>query len=236
MATSGRNGRGMGRKPHNCVHYGYPPVMRPRKKTPLLKAQLNAFNQQHKDQSLTKSHLPTFFILFFILSLILITLSLIYMEQMSMENSPKFITAYGPKLRVGLACRGPSLTKQSHRDECDINVILKRYEQSGVIPDYGGHEGRYLDCTGMEFQSAMEIIAKGRSVFAELPAAVRARFENDPAKMLDFVHDPANREEALAMGLLRPASEVADPDTGEVATPPASASPAPSQPAPAASA
>lgn len=149
-----------------------------------------------------------------------------------MANSPVVIlSAYSPKLRVTLET-GPGLTKQSHRDECDINVIMKRYEKSGVMPDFGGREGRYLDCTGIEFREAMDILAKGKSVFHELPAHVRARFENDPAKMLDFVHDEANREEALAMGLLKPASEWADPDTGEVA--PSAA--APSQPAPAASA
>lgn len=146
----------------------------------------------------------------------------------------EFITAYGPKIKVGVAT-GKGLTKQSHRDECDINVIMKRYEKSGVLPDYGGQQGRYLDCTGAQFQEAMNIIAKGRSIFAELPAAVRARFENDPAKMLDFVNDPENREEALRLGLLKPASEWADADTGEVPAPAPSA-PAASQPAPAASA
>lgn len=146
-----------------------------------------------------------------------------------------FRTAYGPKLKVGVTT-GKGLTKQSHRDECDINVIMKRYEKSGVLPDYGGRQGRYLDCTGMEFESAMQLIAKGRSIFNELPAAVRARFENDPAKMLDFVNDEANREEALAMGLLKPASEWANPETGEVTTEATSVAPATSQPAPAASA
>lgn len=152
-----------------------------------------------------------------------------------MDIIKPFITAYGPKLKVGVAT-GAGRTKQSHRDECDINVIMKRYEKSGVLPDFGGREGRYLDCTGADFNAAMQVLAQGRSVFNELHATLRARFENDPAKMLDFVHDPANREEALALGLLKPASEWANPETGEVTTEATSVAPATTQPAPAASA
>ena len=37
--------------------------------------------------------------------------------------------------------------------------------------------------------------------FAALDAAVRSRFDNDPAKFLEFTADPANADEMVKMGL-----------------------------------
>jgi len=132
--------------------------------------------------------------------------------------------AYSPKIKYQLTC--PELpygrTKQAFKDECDINTILKRFLRTGVLDFTNKREAQYGDTTGLEFNQAMQTVAQAKSLFADLPAGLRARFKNDPAEFLDFVQDDRNMEEARKLGLLKPAK------TDPLASPePASATPAP---------
>jgi len=141
---------------------------------------------------------------------------------------------FQPRTRSGLIFTGESRTKQSFKDECDINVIMRRYQQTGILDHVRDAVPQYLDATAIEFQAAMDIVAQAQTIFEELPSAIRARFENDPAQLLEFVHDPANAVEAVAMGFLDPAKvpphllgSTASPDASRAAAgvPPAAATP-----------
>lgn len=126
----------------------------------------------------------------------------------------EFRTAYGPHLVVGLECKDPSLTKQSFADESDINNIMKRFEKTGVLPDLQNITGIYADVSDVpDFQTALAIVDKGNSLFMQLPASIRSRFQNDPALFLDFVSNPANRDDLVEMGLIEspPATPPATP-------------------------
>lgn len=120
------------------------------------------------------------------------------------NQPPSFITAYGPKLVVQKHFTGPGRTKQAFKDECDINQIMARYQKTGVIDFVTKHQARYGDVTGMDFQESMQLVAQAQSMFNDLPSGIRNRFENDPAKFMDFVHDPKNASEMAEMGLMRP--------------------------------
>lgn len=123
-----------------------------------------------------------------------------------------FITAYGPKPRVhGTHISPDSRTKQSFKDDCDINNIMARYIKTGVIDFTARNQPRYGDVTGASFESAMATVAAANTMFHELPARVRDRFRNDPAKFLDFVNNPDNKDEARALGLLKPVPEAPAP-------------------------
>lgn len=118
----------------------------------------------------------------------------------------KLQTQYTRSEFPGVDC-GPTMTKQSFKDECDINLIMKRYSKSGVLNHLNKYEGRYGDFgDGLDFQSAMGHVIKAQDMFDELPAHVRKRFANSPAEFLDFVSDPVNSEEMVKLGLatLRP--------------------------------
>lgn len=118
-----------------------------------------------------------------------------------------FISAYSPKLKVELVCDPEkSRTKQSFKDECNINVIMSRYLKTGVMDFVSKHEPQYGDVTGLDFQSAMDIVARGQTMFHDLPSAIRNRFENDAALFLDFISDDRNRKEMAEMGLLNQAA------------------------------
>lgn len=113
------------------------------------------------------------------------------------------LSAYSQKQRVQLICTTAGRTKQSFKAECDINTIIARFLRTGIMDFAQKNEPRYGDCTGIEFQSAMQTVANAKTLFNELPAALRSRFENEPANFLAFVQDEKNRPEAETLGLLK---------------------------------
>lgn len=104
-------------------------------------------------------------------------------------------------------------TKQSFKDECDINVIVDRFMKTGEMPKdlrqpvYGDYDGV------IDFQSAMNAVVQAEETFMAMPASVRARFDNDPQKFLDFADNDGNAEEMVKMGLAvkRENASVIDP-------------------------
>lgn len=115
-----------------------------------------------------------------------------------------FVTAFGPKLKVSTdasAARAKTVVKQSFKEECDINRIMSKYHKTGVISWLAKHEGQYADVTGFDFLDSMNTIAKANEMFADLPSKVRGRFGNDPARFLEFMHDPDSLEESYKLGL-----------------------------------
>lgn len=126
---------------------------------------------------------------------------------------PRVRSALSPRVSVGLDAsaseKNPDMAKQSFKDECDINVIMRRYEKTGTIDWLTRQDARYMDVTGHDFREAMNMMALGKTAFEELPARIRERFDNDPAKFLDFMHNDDNRKEAAELGLLSPEATAA---------------------------
>jgi len=124
-------------------------------------------------------------------------------NRLQIQSETKFKSAYGPKLRVALSfAENSRWTKQSFKDECDINNVMGRYLSTGEMPVINQRAPEYLDVTGIDYQSAMELVAGAQSLFEDIPSNVRNRFQNDPGLFLDFCSDPKNREEMAKMGLL----------------------------------
>jgi phage internal scaffolding protein len=97
----------------------------------------------------------------------------------------------------------PSRTKQSFRDECDINNILRQFNVTGQLPS-GSVQPQYGDFSGItDYQSALNSVMAAQDSFLQLPAKVRSKFDNDPALFIDWASDEANRDEMKALGLLR---------------------------------
>lgn len=127
----------------------------------------------------------------------------------------RFITAYGKKRPVDLGDFGEGLTKQSFKDECDINNIVASFARDGLADFVQAREPQYADVTGADFQEAMNTVISARAMFDELPSKLRDRFENDPQQFLDFVQDPESRQEAIELGLVSPGREAdSEPATG----------------------
>lgn len=114
----------------------------------------------------------------------------------------------------------PSRTKQEFTKEVDINNIMKRFEMSGYDPTVLPVTKRVPlagDFTQFpeSYHAALNFVNQAHDAFMELPAELRARFENDPQQWLKFVDDPANEAELIELGLVLPAEVPAlSPDSG----------------------
>lgn len=137
--------------------------------------------------------------------------------------SEKWSEDFAPRLRVD--CGSETRTKQAFKDECDINVIMRRYVKTGVVSHGVLEPGSYGFAPSFSFHDAMNSIRAAEEAFADLPAAVRKRFRNDPGEFLEFAENPENLEEMRKLGLAEPAPpKEATGDPG--AEPPAPAKPA----------
>lgn len=95
-------------------------------------------------------------------------------------------------------------TKQQFKDECDINNIVNKYQRTGAIAHANAHQANYDYATSLSFYEAMNIVTTGETMFNDLPSSLRRRFENDPAKFLDFVQNEDNTDEMIELGLATP--------------------------------
>lgn len=113
--------------------------------------------------------------------------------------------------RVSYVNDEPSLTKQSLSDECDINVIMARFEKTGVLSHSNPDSPRYGDFADVvDYDESLRVVMDAEEAFMSLPAKVRARFENDPSQIIEFVRDPANMKEAVSLGLINPSVAAAN--------------------------
>lgn len=103
----------------------------------------------------------------------------------------------------GITFDEPSLTQQHFQPECDINNILSRYSQTGVLPEKQG--AFYADfSSGLDFRETVDFLRSTQEDFLALPASTRAHFNNDPAQLIDFVNNPSNHSRFAEVGLLPP--------------------------------
>jgi len=111
----------------------------------------------------------------------------------------------------GLACEEPSLAQQHFKEECDINTILQKFNITGILPE-APLSPRYGDFSGIgDYHTALNRVMAAQTEFGALPAQIRARFDNDPSKLIQFLDDESNRPEAEELGLVeRAAAEVVE--------------------------
>lgn len=122
--------------------------------------------------------------------------------------------------RVVLVC-GPSRTKQSFREQVNINSILARHRKSGMVDHVNGKQPFYGDVSNIgTYQEALDVVNRAAQLFNGMSAAVRRRFDNDPLRMIEFLQDPANLDEATKLGMVakapgKPVEGGTPPSSGE---------------------
>ena len=100
----------------------------------------------------------------------------------------------------GLECDpAEGMTQQHFKDECDINYLLKHYNDIPAPPPV------YADCSQYnDLQSAIDMVNAAAEDFQNVPADIRARFANNPVDFFNFCNNPANLEELRSLGLADP--------------------------------
>lgn len=118
--------------------------------------------------------------------------------------------------RVTVETVGPSRAKQSFKEECDINNILAQFKRTGIVRHITQRQALYMDLpSDIDLQTSLAIVRKADKAFSELPAKVRDRFGNDPARLLAALQDPRMTDELRDLGLLKPVRPP-DDQAGEV--------------------
>lgn len=113
-------------------------------------------------------------------------------------------------LKYAYRSNRPSVAVQSQKDDADINSIMKRFGQTGMLPS-NVRAPTYGDFTSAgDFRSAMDSVRAAKESFMEMPAEVRKRFGNDPQLFVEFCSDEKNLKEMREMGLAIP--EVVPPE------------------------
>lgn len=120
----------------------------------------------------------------------------------------RFRTAFD-EVRYNCDCNtgDVSLTKQSFRDEVDVNNIVGKFFRSGELPP-GGSEPQFADVSeGFDFQSMRNLVAQANSSFESLPFEVREFCGHSQERFSEFAGsieagDQASISAARALGLL----------------------------------
>lgn len=102
-------------------------------------------------------------------------------------------------------------TKQSFKDECDVNKIVDKYPDiysdknvvKSIIDSIDANPGLFTDFdSDATYQDALAIVQKAEEQFNALPVQIRDRFKYNPTEFLSYVSDPANIDEMQRYGLI----------------------------------
>ena len=141
----------------------------------------------------------------------------------------QFVLPYGKHLVVDVDMSTSTefgMTKQSFKDECDINNIMARFAVTGVVDFVNDHQGQFGDVSAIDFQNSLNTVIAAEALFEAMPSGLRDRFSNDPQKFLNFMDDPLNIDESVRLGL-RVVTAAATDGVGVDPTPAVKVAPAP---------
>ncbi len=109
---------------------------------------------------------------------------------------------------------GPSRTKQSFRDEVNINSIIRRFERNGMVTHLNKTAPFFGDVSGITgYQDAMNKVIEAKQLFMKMSPDVREKFKNNPENMIQYLSDDKNKEEAIKLGIIKKPIEPPKPQT-----------------------
>lgn len=128
------------------------------------------------------------------------------------KTQPKFRTPYdGQRYRVSIAFldengeQAQGRTHQEFKDECDVNLIIPKYDRTGLLTHINEAVKQYGDYSEVnEFQESMNLVVSATESFMQIPSNIRAMFNNDPGQFFEFATNPANHEKMVELGLATP--------------------------------
>jgi len=98
---------------------------------------------------------------------------------------------------------GEARTKQSMRDEVDINRIVGRARRVQAVTHLARGVPSYMDVSDVgDYKGALDMIRSMDAYFERLPAKLRAEFRNDPALFLDEMETDDGRAKLERAGII----------------------------------
>jgi hypothetical protein len=87
---------------------------------------------------------------------------------------------------------GELMTKQSHKDECDVNLIVARHlEIGGVITPQEFNEEIVVLPENFDYKEALDALNAADEAFMKLPAEIRSAHDNNPGNLLNHLDSKA---------------------------------------------
>lgn len=139
---------------------------------------------------------------------------------MAKNGTIELTMMYGERVDVGLDCSVhpqtgeviPSMTRGEFQEECDVNAIMQRYENTPGGWPFAPPVENYVDFTAVpnNLQEAMSMMMAADEAFMRLPAKVRGEFDNDPLRFAEYAADARNLPRLREYGLAEP-EKVPDP-------------------------
>lgn len=120
-----------------------------------------------------------------------------------MHKNQKIIELENGRKKVVTVNDEPSMTQQQFKEMSDINRIMKKYHKGEMVTYLNRNPGKFGDFSKMpSYPDALQTVIDAQESFMTLPSGVRKRFDNDPAKVIEFISDSKNYDEAITLGLV----------------------------------
>lgn len=124
--------------------------------------------------------------------------------------TPKIYSRFNlpPKVRQSFLDKDgnpkPGRTKQSFKEEADINNIVKKHGRAAIQQQAALSIKQYGDYTEInEYQESLDLINTSNENFNKLPADVRKEFNNNAGEFLEFATNPDNAEKMYDLGIAK---------------------------------
>ena len=95
----------------------------------------------------------------------------------------------------------PSLTKQAFKDDCNLNLIVRRFTQTGQVPVAHQRPLHFGPEEELDFHQAQLALARARSTFEILRPELQEKYESIEG-IIEAVNDPARASQLHADGIL----------------------------------
>lgn len=97
---------------------------------------------------------------------------------------------------------GELMTKQSFKEQCDINFIVKQHASTGLWSHLNPVAPTYGDVSGaVDLQGSIQAVRNAQADFGALPATVRALAANNPVQFLEMLGNEEAFAHLVAAGL-----------------------------------
>ena len=102
-------------------------------------------------------------------------------------------------VRVQFKCSDESRTKQSFRDECNINNIVRKFAD-GVMPVTNPVEPQYAHSPAMDLKEALDSVFHAKGEFNSLSDDDKSLFDYQQSNYFDFLADPDGYYDEIRAG------------------------------------
>lgn len=96
-----------------------------------------------------------------------------------------------------------SKVQQHFKDEVDINKMIKKYKKTGLMRGISPDKMRFGDFSNVpDYMTLRNKVINIEQLFMKYPSEVRARFDNDASKFVEFMQNSDNFAEAVKLGIV----------------------------------